>query len=70
MFYELKKNITRQLIGNNKCKSNKINQLATIIEDTNINNDESIITNNSLRQDGHFSMMEFAMMNFRQSIDK
>ena len=40
--------------------------LATIIEDT--NNDE--LPSNMVHSDGHFSMMEFAMMNFKQSIDK
>ena len=47
-------------------------QLATIIEDLNGANhhNEKAQSNNYIKQDGHYSMMEFAMMNFKQSIDK
>jgi hypothetical protein len=41
------------------------------IEDTNGgNSNEDLQTPNLMTQDGHYSMMEFAMMNFKQSIDK
>ena len=44
--------------------------LATIIEDLNGNHHDKVQANNYIKQDGHYSMMEFAMMNFKQSIDK
>jgi hypothetical protein len=54
-----------------QAEDNKNNQLATIIEDLNSHNDDTISKNQpSFKQDGHFSMMEFAMMNYKQCKDK
>lgn len=52
-------------------EDNKNNQLATIIEDLNSNNDDTMSkSQQTFKQDGHFSMMEFAMMNYKQCLDK
>ena len=60
--------IDKSLVSAETPNSKKQQFAAITIDD--IASDESHSRLNISRQDGRFSMMEFAMMNFKQSIDK